>query len=55
MRMRYLKGKRRRSQRKSSSLRGLISIQDHFGNLDEFDHIQDLLSITSSEVIVATP
>ena len=34
---------------------GLISNQDHFGNLDEFDHIQDLLPITSSEVTVATP
>ena len=37
------------------SLGGLISNQDHFGNLDEFDHIQDLLPITSSEVTVATP
>ena len=37
------------------SLEGLISNQDHFGNLDEFDHIQDLLSITSSEATMATP
>ena len=37
------------------SLGGLISNQDHFGNLDEFDHIQDLLPIASSEVTMATP
>ena len=47
--------KKKKSKKIKFSLGGLISNQDHFGNFNGFDHIQDLLPITSSEVTVATP
>ena len=46
--------KKKKSKKIKFSLEGLISNQDHFGNLDEFDCMQDLLSIISSEVAMAT-
>ena len=47
--------KKKKLKKIKFSLGGLISNQDHFGNLDEFNHIQDLLSITSSKVTMAIP
>ena len=47
--------KKKKLKKIKFSLGGLISNQDNFGNLDEFDHIQDILPITSLEVTVAIP
>ena len=47
--------KKKKSKKIKFSLGDLISNQDHFGNLNEFDCIQDLLSITSPKVTMDTP
>ena len=47
--------KKKKLKKIKFSLGGVISNQDHFGNLDEFNHIQDLLPITSEAVAMAIP
>ena len=53
MNTRHLKGKKEKLKKIKFPLRGLISNQEHFGNLDEFNHIQDLLFIISPKVTMA--